>query len=84
MRWNWRCRIIGEGINLLLADGEAAFQDVFHLHMHILPRFKGDLLKIDADWSIKPPREELDRLAAIIRSVYQSLWQGIHDGASSG
>lgn len=29
-----------EGINLFLADGEAAFQDVFHLHLHIIPRFR--------------------------------------------
>lgn len=58
-----------EGINLFLADGEAAFQDVFHLHMHIIPRFKGDEFKISADWSIKPPREELDALAAQIRSA---------------
>jgi histidine triad (HIT) family protein len=58
-----------EGVNLFLADGEAAFQDVFHLHMHIIPRFKGDEFKISADWSIKPPREELDELAAQIRSA---------------
>ena len=27
-----------EGINLWLADGQAAGQDVFHLHMHVFPR----------------------------------------------
>jgi len=27
-----------EGINLFLADGEAAFQDVFHTHLHVIPR----------------------------------------------
>jgi len=58
-----------EGINLFLADGEAAFQEVFHLHMHIIPRFKGDEFKISADWSIKPAREELDELAAQIRNA---------------
>ncbi|MBN1247044.1 MAG: HIT family protein, partial [Anaerolineae bacterium] len=31
-----------EGINLWLADGEAAFQDVFHVHLHVIPRFRGD------------------------------------------
>src|ERR1700712_560825 len=31
-----------EGVNLFLADGEAAFQEVFHTHMHVFPRFKGD------------------------------------------
>lgn len=62
-----------EGINLFLADGEAAFQEVFHLHIHVFPRFHGDAFKIDADWSVKPPREELDRVAAQIREVYQRL-----------
>ncbi len=62
-----------EGINLFLADGEAAFQEVFHLHMHVIPRFKGDEFKISADWSVKPPREELDELAAQIRGVYDCL-----------
>lgn len=55
-----------EGINLFLADGEAAFQDVFHLHMHVIPRFKGDHFKISADWDAHPPREELDHIAKSI------------------
>ena len=63
-----------EGINLFLADGQAAFQDVFHLHMHVFPRFKGDPFKIEADWSAKPPREELDRVAGQIKAAYGSLW----------
>lgn len=52
-----------EGINFFLADGEAAFQEVFHSHLHVFPRFKGDPFKIDADWSFKPTREELDEVA---------------------
>lgn len=56
-----------EGVNLFLADGEAAFQEVFHLHMHVFPRFTGDLFKIDADWSVRPSRTELDEVAARIR-----------------
>ena len=56
-----------EGINLFLADGEAAFQDVFHTHMHIIPRFEGDSFKISADWSSHPERSELDRIAEKIR-----------------
>ena len=60
-----------EGINLFLADGEAAFQTVFHLHIHVFPRFRGDAFKIDADWSVQPPREELDRVAAQIRRQYR-------------
>ena len=56
-----------EGINLFLADGEAAFQEVFHLHLHVFPRFHGDGFGITADWSVQPTREELDANAALIR-----------------
>ena len=65
-----------EGVNLFLADGEAAFQEVFHVHMHVFPRYKGDPFKLVADWSIKPPREELDQVAARIKAAYDSLWTG--------
>ena len=27
-----------EGVNMFLADGEVAFQEVFHVHLHVLPR----------------------------------------------
>ena len=58
-----------EGINLFLADGAAAFQEVFHTHLHVIPRFAGDTFRIDADWSITPPRAELDEIAAQVRAV---------------
>lgn len=64
-----------EGVNLFLADGEAAFQEVFHVHMHVFPRYKGDPFKLVADWNIKPHRDELDRIAAQIRVAYDRLWQ---------
>ena len=62
-----------EGINLFLADGEAAFQDVFHVHLHVIPRYKGDSFQVVADWDIKPPRTELDHVASQIRDAYQRL-----------
>ena len=31
-----------EGINVFLADGAAAGQDVFHSHLHVVPRWNGD------------------------------------------
>lgn len=52
-----------EGVNLLLADGEGAFQEVFHTHLHVIPRNPQDGFAIDANWS-EPPRNELDALAA--------------------
>ncbi len=56
-----------EGVNLFLADGEAAFQEVFHTHLHVIPRFAGDTFRISADWSSSPAREELDAQAERIR-----------------
>lgn len=35
-----------DGINHLIADGSVAGQEVMHLHMHLVPRFKGDGLRM--------------------------------------
>ncbi len=40
-----------DGINILQNNGEIAGQTVFHLHVHLLPRYKGD--KINIKWSHK-------------------------------
>ncbi|MDH5375152.1 MAG: HIT family protein [Candidatus Bathyarchaeota archaeon] len=60
-----------EGIDLFLADGEAAFQEVFHVHLHVIPRFKGDgfKIKIGPNYGLKPDRKELDRIAEKIREA---------------
>lgn len=59
-----------EGVNWFLADGEAAFQEIFHVHLHVFPRFQGDDFKLVADWSVHPPREQLDATAEVIRNGY--------------
>jgi diadenosine tetraphosphate (Ap4A) HIT family hydrolase len=60
-----------EGINIFLADGEAAFQDVFHTHLHVLPRSAGDGFRMDASgWDQPAPsRDQLDRHAESIRAA---------------
>jgi len=58
-----------DGVNLFLADGEVAFQEVFHAHLHVVPRFTGDGLRIAIDWSARPDRAELDRIAVGLRSA---------------
>lgn len=35
-----------DGINVLQNNGEVAGQTVFHLHVHVIPRFKDDNLKL--------------------------------------
>ena len=58
-----------EGINLFYADGEAASQEVFHAHLHVFPRYKGDGSTIDARWGSNPTREELDDQAEQLRTA---------------
>jgi diadenosine tetraphosphate (Ap4A) HIT family hydrolase len=61
-----------EGVNLFLADGEAAGQEVFHVHLHVLPRFAGDGfgLRFPPDHAVRP-RDELDATAARIRETWK-------------
>jgi histidine triad (HIT) family protein len=35
-----------DGVNLLNSCGAAAWQTVFHLHMHVIPRYADDPLKL--------------------------------------
>jgi histidine triad (HIT) family protein len=58
-----------EGVDLFLADGEAAGQEVFHVHLHVIPRFRGDGFgfRFGPAYGERPSRAELDRMAATIR-----------------
>lgn len=58
-----------EGVTLLLSDGKAAFQEIFHVHLHVIPRFKGDSLRISfgRQYALKPEEEELEKIASKIR-----------------
>ncbi|RHA44509.1 HIT family protein, partial [Cellulomonas rhizosphaerae] len=60
-----------DGVNMFLADGEAAFQEVPHVHLHVFPRTPGDGFRIDADWYVRP-RDELDEAAAAVRSGWST------------
>ncbi len=39
-------RLGADGINLLNSCGRAAWQTVFHFHMHVIPRYDGDPLRL--------------------------------------
>ena len=53
------------GVNLLQANGEGAGQSVPHLHIHIMPRVKGD--DVNLNWEPKPGD------MAAIKAVYEKL-----------
>jgi diadenosine tetraphosphate (Ap4A) HIT family hydrolase len=69
-----RCDLPVDGVNLMLADGAAAMQTVFHVHIHAVPRRHGDKLSIagralvrrsaDLERSAEQVRTGLARLAA--------------------
>ncbi|MEV8413130.1 HIT domain-containing protein [Streptomyces niveus] len=61
-----------EGVTLFLADGEAAFQEIFHVHLHVFPRFKGDSFRIDANWRVHE-RRVLDETALAVRGGLAAL-----------
>jgi histidine triad (HIT) family protein len=55
-----------QGLSMYQANGKAAWQSVFHYHMHLLPRHEGDGMMLT--WPAKnPPREQLADYAAAIR-----------------
>ncbi len=58
-----------EGVNLFQADGSAAFQEVFHSHLHVFARYRGDGFRLSANWDHEPTRSDLDNHAAAIREV---------------
>jgi histidine triad (HIT) family protein len=39
-------RLGADGVNLLNACGAVAFQTVFHFHMHVIPRYEGDSVRL--------------------------------------
>jgi histidine triad (HIT) family protein len=60
-----------DGVSLFLADGEAAFQEIFHVHLHVIPRFRGDGfgLRFGPSYGMKPERKEMDAIAEQIRKA---------------
>ena len=56
-----------EGYNVFVAAGEAAGQTVFHVHLHIIPRFDGDNLQITVGERPVVHAPDLEPLAAAIR-----------------
>jgi diadenosine tetraphosphate (Ap4A) HIT family hydrolase len=60
-----------EGINFFLADGEAAGQEVFHVHLHVFPRYAGDGfgLRYGPKYDVPPDRSALEATASAVRGA---------------
>lgn len=53
-----------DGNNIAINDGKAAFQTVFHIHLHVVPRRTGDKLSFAKGMLVRrdPDRDESGRL----------------------
>jgi histidine triad (HIT) family protein len=68
----YRSELRCEGVNLFLAEGEAAGQEIPHLHLHVIPRFEGDPFRIEREggWQ-EERRDELDRVARHLAKAWR-------------
>jgi histidine triad (HIT) family protein len=55
------------GINLVHATGTAAWQTVFHFHLHLVPRNEGD--RLVPPWPLDQPRAEGASLRAVADTI---------------
>ncbi len=58
-------RLGADGINLLNACGAPAWQAVFHFHVHVIPRYEGDPLKLP--WTPSPG--DADEISAVAQRL---------------
>jgi histidine triad (HIT) family protein len=60
-----------DGISIFQQNGRVAGQEVFHLHVHVVPRHEGR--KLGRFGSAPVVRDELDRVAAEIKGCFSSV-----------
>jgi diadenosine tetraphosphate (Ap4A) HIT family hydrolase len=68
------------GTDLFLADGVTAGQEVFHVHLHVIPRYPGDGFRLKARVRT-PDRGTLDATAGEIRQALGTSPAGPDDPA---
>jgi histidine triad (HIT) family protein len=56
-----RDRLGADGVNLINSCEPAAWQTVFHFHVHVIPRYEGDPLRLPAT----PQEADQDELAKV-------------------
>jgi len=56
-----------EGLNLIQNNGKVAGQVIDHFHLHLLPRYENDGVRISANPDSDQSVEELERLKALLK-----------------
>jgi histidine triad (HIT) family protein len=75
-----------EGMNIVVNSGKAAGQDVFHYHVHLIPRVEGDGFDVPLPFggSTMPDRTLLDAMAVRIIAALRDPVRGQINGHRSG
>jgi len=58
-----------EGVNILQNNGRAAWQHIFHVHVHVIPRWIGD--RIEVYWPAE--RSDYDELEVIAAKIKEKV-----------
>jgi histidine triad (HIT) family protein len=61
-----------DGVNLINSCGAAAWQTVFHFHVHVIPRYEDDPLRLP--W--RPAPGDADEIAAAARELQSAQRSG--------
>ena len=57
------------GFNVLANTGESAGQTVFHLHVHVIPRFEGDGRMVSWNPGVSDPDQQREVAAALSKAL---------------
>lgn len=58
-----------DGVNILQNNNEAAGQTVFHFHIHVIPRYKGD----GSMMTWKPGEQDKEALSKVLDEIQKGL-----------
>ncbi|WP_281512273.1 HIT family protein, partial [Mammaliicoccus vitulinus] len=62
-----------DGLNIIQNNGEYASQSVFHIHFHLIPRYKEDIDGFGYIWNTNEDRIDDDKKAEIAKTIQQQF-----------
>lgn len=60
-----------DGLNIIQNNGEYASQSVFHIHFHLIPRYKEDIDGFGYIWNTNEDQLDDDKKAEITQTIQQ-------------
>ncbi|EJO7150689.1 HIT family protein [Staphylococcus pseudintermedius] len=62
-----------DGLNIIQNNGEYASQSVFHIHFHLIPRYKNDIDGFDYHWETNESRIDDAQKAEIAAQIASNI-----------